>query len=237
MIEAYKNYWKGYIDFKGRTSVGGYWWAILAHFIVSFLFSFIINLVGYSGSATFAGSFITTFMLICMPSSLAIAVRRLRDAGCSWTNIFWVFLPFAGAIVLIVKLCKPSAPAYGEPAVKSAAAIGSPAYRAPAPKTRSFVGSSAQAGFRKLPISSLQPHNGSGVCDVCGKSLEGANARIVPNSVFYSSPEWREHFRNVNGLMFARSGADVNQQIEYMRRLDKSIGSAVCSDCIHMFAE
>lgn len=84
MIEAYKEYWKGYLDFTGRTSVAGYWWAALAHFLVTLLLSLLLNLVGgLSNNQHVVVSFLNTFMLLCLPPSLAIAVRRLRDAGRS----------------------------------------------------------------------------------------------------------------------------------------------------------
>jgi len=41
---------------------------------------------------------------------LGIAVRRLRDAGKAWYNIFWPFLPVIGTIILIVLLCRRSNP-------------------------------------------------------------------------------------------------------------------------------
>ena len=35
-------------------------------------------------------------------------MRRLRDAGHGWGNLFWILLPVAGAIVLIVLLAQPT---------------------------------------------------------------------------------------------------------------------------------
>jgi ankyrin repeat protein len=70
---------------------------------------------------------------------------------------------------------------------------------------------------------------GSGVCDVCNRSLSDVKAYIVPNNVFYSSPKWRAHFKSIN--LFGATDADI----ERMHRLDNSQGSAVCENCIHMF--
>lgn len=244
MIEAYKNYWKGYIDFKGKTSVGGYWWAFLANIIVSFVFSFVITLLGSRGATLYANSILISFTLICVPASLAIMVRRLRDAGNHWANVFWAFLPIVGTIILIIKLCQPTqaentaAPViYNRPAAQS----NIPAYTPPAPGyqpiSNPFSQNSFGSGFKKLAISSLPPYFGSGVCDVCLKPVSSANARIVPNSTFYSSPEWREHFKNMNTVKLSLSGVNADQYIEHMRLNDKSLGSAVCDNCIHMFAE
>lgn len=113
MIKAYRNYWMGYVDFKGRTSVGGYWLAVLANLLFSFILSLVLGIFGAVGQTEPMQSlapFMTSFLLLSILPSLAIVVRRLRDAGCSWTNLFWALLPFIGSIVLIVKLCKPSKP-------------------------------------------------------------------------------------------------------------------------------
>lgn len=238
MIEAYKNYWKGYADFTGRTSVGGYWWAVLAHVLATFLFSFLVGLAGGLGNNQHVVvTFSTTFMLLCITPSLAIAVRRLRDAGHAWTNLFWAFLPLVGSIILIVMLCKPTNSVASYQVIGQGSSNGAPAYRTYAPQQ-------AVGAFRKPSLHALQPYTGPGVCDVCNRSLSGRSAYVVPNPVFYGSPEWREHFRQIHrahcallGLAGAGIEADADRQIEMMRRNDSSAGSAVCADCIHMFAE
>jgi uncharacterized membrane protein YhaH (DUF805 family) len=37
-----------------------------------------------------------------------VTVRRLRDAGYEWGHVFWILLPLAGAIVLIVLCAQPT---------------------------------------------------------------------------------------------------------------------------------
>jgi hypothetical protein len=76
--------------------------------------------------------------------------------------------------------------------------------------------------------ASYPPYSGSGVCDVCNRSLSGVKAYVVPNRVFYNSPKWRARFKSIN---FMATDADI----ERMRNLDTSQGSAVCENCIHMF--
>lgn len=81
------------------------------------------------------------------------------------------------------------------------------------------------------PVTRNYPlYTGSGVCDVCNRPLDGVKTYLVPNSVFYSSHKWREHFRKVN-FTFAVTDADIDN----MRNRDNSQGSAVCENCIHMF--
>ena len=40
--------------------------------------------------------------------NLAVAVRRLRDAGYGWGNLFWILVPIAGIVVLIVLWTQPT---------------------------------------------------------------------------------------------------------------------------------
>ncbi len=38
MIEAYKKFWKGYVDFEGRSTRSDYWFAYLANILITFAF-------------------------------------------------------------------------------------------------------------------------------------------------------------------------------------------------------
>jgi len=99
-INAYMAMFKNYANFNDRTTVGGYWKAFLINFLVSAILGFIPVLSFFS----------PIYSLVCLVPSLAIFVRRMNDCGRSWTNIFWCFLPIAGVIIMIVRLCKPSIP-------------------------------------------------------------------------------------------------------------------------------
>lgn len=105
MIKAYVDFWKRYVDFEGKTNVPGYWYVILCNFIIGLVLGIIITL---------ALNFLAYLYLVYLYyfaafiPSLAILIRRLRDAGKDWTNIFWIFLPIVGWIILIVYLCKQS---------------------------------------------------------------------------------------------------------------------------------
>ncbi len=64
-------------------------------------------------ASSFTGymSFVGAWGIAVLLPSLAVAVRRLRDAGREWTELLWILLPIAGLIVLIVRLAEPSVPA------------------------------------------------------------------------------------------------------------------------------
>ena len=96
-MKEYLDMWKNYANFSGTTSVRGYWMAFLFNVIASTALGFIpIPVVSY------------IYTLAALIPGLALTVRRLRDAGKSWTAIFLGLIPLVGSIILIVKLCRPS---------------------------------------------------------------------------------------------------------------------------------
>ena len=118
MIEAYKKFWKGYVDFEGRSTRSDYWFAFLANMLIVVAFDVLFWVFLGMASATDSSflaviSFILLLILFAygiaafLPG-IAIAVRRLRDAGYNWPYIFVTFIPFVGSIILIVLLCKPT---------------------------------------------------------------------------------------------------------------------------------
>lgn len=118
MIEAYKKFWKGYVDFEGRSTRSDYWFAYLANMLTVVAFYVLLAVFGGIAGAT-DSSFLAVISLIllliffaygiaaCLPG-IAVTVRRLRDAGYNWSYIFVAFIPFVGGIILIVLLCKPT---------------------------------------------------------------------------------------------------------------------------------
>ena len=76
-------------------------------------------------------------------------------------------------------------------------------------------------------------YTGQGVCDACNRPLSGVKAWIVPNDVFYASPQWRELQKNNIFKLTGVKGTDAD--IARMQAQDHSPGSAICEHCIHMF--
>ena len=118
MINAYKNFFKNYAEFTGRSTRSDYWWVWLGNFILSIPFwiiyfytvflSVVMDSVGETVSeATFmflglVVIFYVIFFLAILVPTLALSVRRLRDAGFHWAFIFLRFAPMGGIALLIL---------------------------------------------------------------------------------------------------------------------------------------
>ena len=114
MINAYKNFFKGYVDFAGRSTRSDYWWIWLGNMIIYIPFFFaygnaIANPRNESALIALGGTAIIYMVigLALLLPGLALTVRRLRDAGFHWALIFIVFIPL-GSIVLLVLLAMPT---------------------------------------------------------------------------------------------------------------------------------
>ena len=114
MINAYKSFFKGYVDFAGRSTRSEYWWVWLGNMIlyIPFFLSYgnaLANSRNESALITlgFIAIIYFIFGLAILLPSLALMVRRLRDAGFHWALIFILFIPL-GSIVLLVLLAMPT---------------------------------------------------------------------------------------------------------------------------------
>ena len=104
MIVEYQSFWTRAFDFKGRSSRGDYWWAVLANFIIYFVFLML---------GTWEELFSTLFSLYAFVQiipSLSIQIRRVRDMGKSWQWIFITLIPIIGAFWWLYFLVQPSIP-------------------------------------------------------------------------------------------------------------------------------
>ena len=114
MIQAYKNFFKGYADFTGRSTRSDFWWVWLMNsilFLPLYIFYFQMALKDSRETDPILGvAIISLYMIlgiVFFTPSLAVKVRRLRDAGLHWAFIFLYFVPMGG-IALLVLLAMPS---------------------------------------------------------------------------------------------------------------------------------
>ena len=118
MINAYKNFFKNYAEFTGRSTRSDYWWVWLGNFILSipfwiiyfytvFLSAVMASVDDSVSEATFMVLGLVViiyaiFYLAILVPTLALSVRRLRDAGFHWAFIFLRFVPMGGIALLIL---------------------------------------------------------------------------------------------------------------------------------------
>lgn len=124
IVACYKDMWVNWNNFSGRTRRSGYWYVILANFLVSLVLSIIVFAVDAFGALP------NFYQLLVLIPSIALGVRRLHDTGRSgWWYL--LVLTVIGSIVLLVWFCQDSAPdnKYGpSPKGYSAAPGGYPGY-------------------------------------------------------------------------------------------------------------
>ena len=118
MIEAYKKFWKGYVDFTGRSTPSDYWFAYSAHVLI--LFASYLLLAVFERMAAETGSsdlftigvilllIVFAYGVAAVLPGIALTVRRLRDAGYNWPYIFIPLIPFVGIFIFIFLLCQPT---------------------------------------------------------------------------------------------------------------------------------
>ena len=115
MINAYKNFFKGYVDFAGRSTRSDYWWVWLGNMIllVPFYSVYFKALASPRNEAALMalGGIAIIYMIfgiaLFLPG-LALTVRRLRDAGFHWALIFIIFIPMVGPLAFLVLLAMPT---------------------------------------------------------------------------------------------------------------------------------
>ena len=115
MINAYKNFFKGYVDFTGRSTRSEYWciW-LMNHILFLPLYILIFNKEINQGPALnftlviLVVSIYAILALLLLLPTLALRIRRLRDGGFHWAFIFLYFVPMVGRLALLVLLAMPS---------------------------------------------------------------------------------------------------------------------------------
>ena len=102
-FQAIASGFRKYADFTGTAARSEFWWWALFATLASAAATAIAN-------AAFGGSSDVNALwsLAVLLPSLAVTVRRLRDADFGWGHVFWLLLPFAGVIIVAVLCAQPS---------------------------------------------------------------------------------------------------------------------------------
>jgi uncharacterized membrane protein YhaH (DUF805 family) len=108
-FEAVARAMRHYSDFEGRSTRAEFWWYALFNGLALSLCS-VFAFAQLGPTATVGSVLASIFALVTLLPTLAIGVRRLRDAGEGWGNIFWLLVPVAGIIILVVYRTRPTQP-------------------------------------------------------------------------------------------------------------------------------
>ena len=84
MIEAYKDFWKKYIDFQSKSNRLEFWTPVLIHIVSIFIVAIIGVIAFISGAfivATILSVFVGIFVLAMIIPMFAVTLRRFYDAG------------------------------------------------------------------------------------------------------------------------------------------------------------
>lgn len=104
-LQSIATVFRKYADFSGRASLPEFWWFFLFSNIVAFVIK-AIDLFALDLEPTGIGIGTLWSLAIVLPS-LAVSVRRLRDGGNSWAQMFWVLVPIVGFVIIILRWCDP----------------------------------------------------------------------------------------------------------------------------------
>ena len=106
--QSIQTVFRKYAEFDGRASRSEFWWWILFTALVSAALNVFPTWGRVWGADISPWSGLAGLWAIAvLVPTLAVTIRRLRDAGYEWGHIFWILLPLAGAIVLIVLCAQP----------------------------------------------------------------------------------------------------------------------------------
>lgn len=114
MLKAYRDYWRYYSDFKGKSTRSDYWWVVLWNVLINFALGMLTMMVMVAvllQTVSSSGSYYTEeemgvrffeillsywplvllvflWRLVNLVPDIALFVRRLRDAGLPWGLVF-----------------------------------------------------------------------------------------------------------------------------------------------------
>jgi uncharacterized membrane protein YhaH (DUF805 family) len=111
-FQAIRMVFRKYADFTGTASRSEFWWWALFGALVS---------AGLNASSAAVADGATTlnalWSLGVLLPSLAVSVRRMRDAEYSWHHVLWILLPIVGILIIAVLCAQPSKRRLQPPAV------------------------------------------------------------------------------------------------------------------------
>ena len=109
-LDAVKLAFSRYTDFGGRSGLREFWWFTLFSFLVMTVIMALFNGIELTPGLKLGTMLGLLYSLVTLLPSVAVGVRRLRDAGHHWANYFWGLVPFIGVLILIYLWTRPTKP-------------------------------------------------------------------------------------------------------------------------------
>jgi uncharacterized membrane protein YhaH (DUF805 family) len=113
-VGAVRKFFRGYADFRGKSSRSE-WWLVALFLVLLQLLPFSIFVLGVFLESDFLGQlglvFLSLAWLGLVVPIMALYARRLRDAGFSPYLLFLLLVPLGGIAILIMMWFFPSKPA------------------------------------------------------------------------------------------------------------------------------
>ena len=112
-IDAVKSYFKNYATFNGRARRSEFWYTVLFTTLVSagLSIAFPGSVAELNGAQYMQNSAIVDlWSLATFVPSLAVTWRRLHDVSKPGPYFFYIFIPIAGVIMLLIQTVKDSTP-------------------------------------------------------------------------------------------------------------------------------
>lgn len=105
-MQWYLHVLRNYVNFSGRARRKEYWMFALFNLIISVVLMVLGMMLSGGGSSSGANLIVDLYGLAVFLPSLGVSVRRLHDIGKSGWFLLLAFIPFVGAIILLVFCCQ-----------------------------------------------------------------------------------------------------------------------------------
>jgi uncharacterized membrane protein YhaH (DUF805 family) len=105
-LQSIATVFRKYADFGGRAGLPEFWWFLLFWSVVATALR-TVDVLYLNGTETGSG-LATLWSFVTLLPLLAVGVRRLRDGGNGWTQLFWLLVPVAGQVMITLRWCDPA---------------------------------------------------------------------------------------------------------------------------------
>lgn len=112
-IDHIASFYTSALSFKRRTTIEGFWVAIIFYFVATVVFYALLKEFYPKTAVLPFHSFSTwvyeTWLWIHIIPIFTLIIRRLHDGGQPWWRMFTLFIPYVGIFVFMYFLNQPTA--------------------------------------------------------------------------------------------------------------------------------